>query len=241
MGKGTIAFLILLTLCACNTYAAFVSQHDTFPGTSPDTANWQAYPAFAFGFSQNNGLTIDTTSAGGPYIADYTTTSLQVPVGGSAWTRFTMLAAGNPSSGNPEQGALFLTTNNNGVSLPDQYDSYYLMLGMSTDGIWFNSAGFAQLQPAPPSLLGRQFTLQITRTTDSITDYYVFDDTGLIASQQINWPGLAAPLYISVQSSSSKVLFHEVWIPEPATATLLTLGAALMIIPRRRSSRSARP
>ena len=74
----------------------------------------------AFGFAQNNGLTIDTTSAGGPYIADYTTTSLQVPVGGSAWTRFTMLAAGNPSSGNPEQGALFLTTNNNGVSLPDQ-------------------------------------------------------------------------------------------------------------------------
>jgi hypothetical protein len=241
--RSAVAFLSLAFVAASGARAAFVNGVETFGGTTLDTVTWKPLPApssFPGMFTQNDGLTVQTTGTG--WVGEYETRSVRLGVGELVRVGVRINAL-HPSNSTLVQVAL--GANDGGPSSYFNADSRYVTIGTHFGGIdaFIGGGGtaYGQRINAIAQPVGSTMTYELTRLSLDTVRFTVYTHTGAPFGRhtETSITNLPANLNVALSAQEASATFgfvRIVPIPEPAeaVATMSIASGALCLLSRPR-------
>jgi hypothetical protein len=241
---GLALSLAVVLSCFVSPSTAFTANLlDTFDGTSLDATMWrQTNPQW---ISQNNALFLDAASHPGNAL-QVTTLNLGLGIGGSAQVQVTF--TGRDLLNSTAQTAwLALTTDDSkyfvGVDSYAVSDEMHInpLSPVGYTDMYYSGGGNGNGNYRTFAVpLNTLFSLRLERLTATSVRYSVLNSANSIIAQDTRiLPSYTDPLYLALGDISVDATFDNLQlsgniIPEPSASALLGLGAAALVVFRRR-------
>jgi hypothetical protein len=231
------AALVICTLLASTSRAAFTAGVERFDGTVKDLATWEEMAIFdGSSISQNDALFMHA-----PYAADFTTRELKIGLNQGFSAEMTMLSSEPGFTGD---AWVALTTNSRGTTAHMNLDSHVLAAEFNVfyESIFAfdiaNGDGTGSvITDQLPGIYDTTYVLSIFRASPTSATFSAATLAGQsLGSTTLTISGVPDDLFIGLYAQNGDVKFDNVRLfPEPSIAGVSVMFVAM----RRRRSRAA--
>jgi hypothetical protein len=224
------AFASVTLASASLAHADFIGGADNFSGTTLDTSTWQSFSNGDGVVSQNNQLTLTTTTGD----TDYTTKAFSVGIGQKVRTSFQLSTVGS------NVGA-FLSLVQGPVATRDwpAYANAFTLWGVDKGSgnvqfEFFNKRGGFKAGSVLPLQLNATYTYEIAFNSASSVTGNIYDSSDALLGTY-TYSGLTgepSSFLIDLSNQNCTVTFSSVTVsatPEPASLLLILSMCALLV------------